>query len=265
MKKIAALIDLTEICGKALEFAGNIAAQANATLVLVHVADFSDQSRSEEIEAKLQAFHSEIPNGVLVEDHVSYGVFFSLIPTIITDLDVDLVVVPTHGKVGIMQNLLGANILKLVKQLPVPALVVQANSSYTVDSFNTLLFPVGPHSDFDVKIKQTASFAKLFDSTVVVYMVKNDIHGLSEDLRNNFSESKKYFASCGVNYKEVKEEPTEFSAGYAKHILNYARSLDSCAICVMSHVSDENGYIGNNDKENILLNEMALPVFCANA
>lgn len=91
MKKIAALIDLTEICGKALEFAGNIAAQANASLVLVHVADFSDQSRSEEIESKLQALHSEIPNGILVEDHVSYGAFFLLIPTIITDLDADLV------------------------------------------------------------------------------------------------------------------------------------------------------------------------------
>lgn len=164
-----------------------------------------------------------------------------------------------------MQNLLGANILKLVKQLPVPALVVQANSSYTVDSFNTLLFPVGPHSNFDIKIKQTADFAKLFDSTVVVYMVKNDIRGLSEDLRNNFSESKKYFASSGVKYKDVKEEPVEFSAGYAKHILNYARTLDSCAICVMSRVSEDNGYIGNNDKESILLNEMSLPVFCANA
>ncbi|MFT4525738.1 MAG: nucleotide-binding universal stress UspA family protein [Bacteroidia bacterium] len=265
MKKIAALIDFTDICGKALEFAGNIAAQTNAELVLVHVADFSDQSRAKEVEDKLYALHSEIPNGVRIEDHVSFGAFFSVIPTIITDLNIDFVVVPTHGKVGLMQNLLGSNILKLVKTLPVPALVVQAGSTYSSESFDKLIFPVGPHINFDVKIKQTTSFARFFDSTVVVYMVKNDIRGLSEDLRNNFSESKKYFASCGVNYTEVREEPAEFSAGYAKHILNYARGIGECSICIMSEVSDTNGYIGNNDKENILLNDMAVPVFCANA
>ena len=265
MKKIAVLIDFTDICSKALEFAGSIAAQAGGALVLVHVAEFGDEDKAAEIDQKLQDLHGDVPEGITVVHHIAYGPFFSVIPAVISELDCDLVVVPTHGKVGIMQNLLGSNILKLVKTLPIPALVVQANSVYSASSFETLLFPVGPHRHFDVKYKQTAAFAKLFDSKVIIYTVKNDIRGLSEDLRKNINESKDYFEAANVAFEEVSEEPKGFSAGYAKHILNYARVHGIGSLCIMSLVSDDNGYIGNNDKENILLNDMALPVLCANA
>lgn len=265
MKKIAVFIDFTSICDKALEFAGKIAAQAGSVLVLVHVADFGSESEAGSLKEKLQSLHSKVPAGITIIDHVSYGSFFSVIPTVISDLNVDLVVVPTHGKVGIMQNLLGSNILKLVKTLPVPALVVQADSVYSASSFGSLLFPVGPHKHFDVKYKQTANFAKVFDSNVIIYTVRNDIRGISDQLRSNISDSIDYFDNAGVKYEEVSEDPQGFSAGYAKHILNYAKVNNVGTLCIMSLISDDNGYIGNADKENILLNKMALPVLCANS
>ncbi|MCB0755969.1 MAG: universal stress protein [Flavobacteriales bacterium] len=260
--RIAALVDLTPICKIAVEFAGLLARASNAELILVHVASRSDETDG--LVESLNNLGQFAGEGVEVKLHLDSGDFFSSIPVIVKDLDVDLVVVPTHGKVGLMQNLFGANILKLVKSLPVPSVVVQENSHVSADSFKTILFPVGPHADFDVKIKQTAEFAKMFGSEVIIYTVRNDVRGISDSLRGNIEAAKEHFEGEGVAHQVVSEEPTGFSVGYAKHILAYAKNHGVSSLSIMAKVSDENGYIGNSDKENILLNTDALPVFCAN-
>lgn len=261
--KIAALVDLSEICNKAVEFAGLMASKSNSQLVLVHVlgADSSEDQAKEALQ-KLSAYAGD---GVDVKMHVATGNFFSIIPTLIHDLEVDFVVVPTHGKVGLMQNLFGANILKLIKTLPVPSLVVQEGSEIGANPFEKISFPVGPHNDFEVKIKQTSSFAKVFGSKVIIYTVRNDIRGISDKLRSNIHAAKSYFEDNGVEHEVISEEPSGFSVGYAKHILAYAENNSLSAISIMANVSDDNGYIGNSDKENILLNSQQLPVLCASS
>ena len=260
--KIAALVDLTDICKKAVEFAGVIAQKSNAQLVLVHVADQS--ASADTVEAELNNLATYVADGVQVENHVVKGSFFSLIPTVLQDLEVSMAVVPTHGKVGLMQNLFGANILKLVDTLPIPSIVVQESSTINQGLFKNILFPVGPHSNFNIKIEQTAAFAKFFESKVVIYTVRNDVRGISEKLRENIDAAKKYFTENGVQHEVVSEEPSGFSVGYAKHILSYAQDNSMNAISIMAKISEDNGYLGKTDKENVLLNEQKLPVFCCN-
>lgn len=261
--KIVALIDLTPLCKKAIEYGAAIAKKTDAHLILLHVSNegaiAEDEARSD-----LQELKKTVGEGVRVTTQVADGEFFSVIPILVQDLEADLVVVPTHGKVGIMQNLFGANILKLVKSLPCPTLVVQQTSVLGDGLFSKVLFPVGPHDDFNIKTRQTAQFAKHFGSTVQIYLVKNDIRGIPDKLRKNISEAKDHFRSVGVQFEEIMEEPTGFSVGYAKHILGFAENSDTNVISIMAKVSDDNGYIGNNDKENILLNTAGLPVFCSN-
>jgi len=84
-------------------------------------------------------------------------------------------------------------------------------------------------------------------------------------LRRNIAASKDHFSAQGVRFEEVTEVPTGFSVGYAKFILDHATNSGSDAICIMAKVSDDNGYIGNTDKENIILNPLGIPVLCANA
>jgi nucleotide-binding universal stress UspA family protein len=263
MNSIAVLIDFTSISAKALEFAVSLALRANSALVLVHVAENEEEDLNA-VNDRLQELHSSIPGSITVSNLVQSGAFLSVIKSLIGELNPDLVVVPTHGKVGLMQNLFGSNILKLLKTLSVPALVVQENSVLSEDSFKSILFPVGPHRHFDVKYKQTAAFAKAFGSTVFIYTVRNDIRGISEELLANIQNSKTYFDSVGVKCEEVAEEPTGFSVGYAKHILNYAKTHGLSMLSIMSLVSDDSGYMDNTEKENMILNKMALPVFSAN-
>lgn len=263
MNTIAVLIDFTAISAKALEFAVALALRANASLVLVHVAENEDEDLAA-VTARMNDLHASVPSSVKLTNLVQSGNFLIVIKSLLAELNPDLVVVPTHGKVGLMQNLFGSNILKLLKSISVPAIVVQENSVLTESSFRSILFPVGPHRHFDVKYKQTAKFAKAFGSLVVIYTVRNDIRGVSDELLANINAAKEYFDSVGVNYREVAEEPTGFSVGYAKHILNYASANQMSMLSIMSLLSDDTGYMDNSDKENMILNKMALPVFSAN-
>lgn len=263
MKSIAVLIDFTSISAKALEFAVSLATRAKASLVLVHVAEAEDED-IDAVKLRLKALHASIPQSVQVTDLVQSGAFLTVIKSLIAELNPDLVVVPTHGKVGLRQNLFGSNILKLLKSLSIPALVVQEESVLKEDSFRSILFPVGPHRHFDVKFRQTATFAKAFGSTVIIYTVRNDIRGISDELLANIKDARAYFDAEGVPYEEVAEEPKGFSVGYAKHILNYANTHNIGMLAIMSLVTDDKGYIDNTEKENLILNKMALPVFSAN-
>lgn len=262
MKKIAVLIDFTTICSKAIEFASSVAMRSESELVLVHVADPSNRSSVDDANTKMAELHQQIPTSLVVDHHVVEGAFFAMIPTVIADLNAHLVVVATHGKVGIMQNLLGANILKLVNSIRVPLLVVQESSILSADGFATMLFPVGPHSDFDIKYKQAAAFAKVFGTTIVIYSVRNDIRGVPELLTKNIAASRQYFDANGVNFAEVQEDPQGFSTGYAKHILNYARTSEIGLICINSQVPVESRFLANTDSENIILNTAGIPVLC---
>lgn len=264
MKRIAVLIDLTPICAQALEFANGIARKAKSELVLIHVSEDGGDKQVSDDTAQLEELRRKVSSEVKSRSHVVVGDFFGVIGSVITELEVELVVVPTHGKVGIMQNLFGAHILKLVKLLPAPSVVVQEGCTDGSNCFDTILYPVGPHTDFDVKYKQTATLAKLFGSHVVIYTVKADMRGVSEEILKNISASKAYFDRVGVKHTEVSEDPKHFSAGYAKHIINYAKENNMSSISIMARLSEGVYSIGNVDKENIILNELKLPVLCTN-
>lgn len=264
MKRIAVLIDLTPIGHKALEFAGKLAAESEAELVLVHVAATHVEEEQKNLVAKLNELRADLPKELEVLNHLVSGNFETIIPTVIVDLQPDLVLVATHGKVGFKQHLFGSNILKLVQSVHVPVLVVQEQSEYPKAGFKKLLFPVGPNADIDVKYKQIATFARAFGSRVTMYNVRNDVRGLPEEILANIQTTSEYFKNAGVAYDVLIEEPVKFSVGYAKHILHQATSGGTDAICIMSRITDDNQYIGTRDKENILLNEAGIAVLCSN-
>jgi hypothetical protein len=203
-----------------------------------------------------------VPESVKTSKHLAMGPFYSMIPRILNELNVDLVVVPTHGKKGIMQNLFGSNILKLVKMIKDPILVVQEDSHLNNESFNDILLPLEGHPEFLNKSKQTAGLAKALGSKVTLYSVKNDLRGLSDEEIENVNLARQILESKQVPFEEVREEPKVFSAGFAKHILNYAHEHDTSVLTISIGHAEDALSISNTDNEAILLNDMSLPVLC---
>ena len=264
MKTIAALIDFTPTCSKTVEFAAQIALKKNITLTLIHIAPTGAQDQETELQDKMDSYLSAVPSGVRIAKQIDYGTFTSTVPHTLTNIEAEMVVVGTHGKLGIMQNLLGSHILKLSKSLPIPSLTVQDHSVYTEDTFGKLLLPTAKHENFEDKLKQTALLAKPFNSTVYIICIQRELQSLSEDTLENITKAKAFFEDNNIKYEVLKEEPKEFSVGYAKQILKSAEAAKMGTLCIISKVSKNNNYFGNVDKENMLLNEKGIPVFCAN-
>lgn len=264
MKKIATLIDFTPTCEKSVEYSAAIAEKAGAELILVHIASDEKGNDGDQITHELEKYTSKIGANISVRCFVDFGSFYHVVPTTMLKLEVDMVIVGTHGKKGLKQNLFGANILKLVKSLDVPCLVIQDESVFNENTFKKLLFPIAPHEHFEVKYRQVGSIAKLFDSEVCIFAIQKDIRGFSEMNQKNLLRTKKYFDENNIKYKEVKQVQTTYSVGYAKDILKFASENNIGTLCIMSKVSKDNFYFGNIDKENILINQAAIPVFCAN-
>ncbi|NQV53898.1 MAG: universal stress protein [Flavobacteriales bacterium] len=262
MKHVGVLIDFTDLCHTSVAFAESIAFKEKCLLSLIHVAP--EKHSNHDVTPRFDMYADSLKTkGIDYKVELHYGKFTSVVPGIVGELDLDLVVIGTHGVHDVKQFLFGSNILSLTQQLPVPALVVQKESVIPEDGSTEILFPMAPHNDFIKKVQDTARLSKLFNSTVLLYTVLKSDEGPGEAIERNQAIAVEEFTKLGVPFEVVNEEATEYSFGYGKQIMKFAKERPVQFISIMSLVSDK-AILGNADKERIILNDNAIPVFCVN-
>ena len=264
MKNIAVLVDYTDTCYKSVEFAGKIAKKCDSKVILIHIANRSEKKDETNLLAKMEVYCKSLSDQTPFELHIEYGSFYSLIPNTVINVEADMLVVGTHGIVGIKQTLLGSNILKLTNSLPIPSLVVQNESVYSENTFGKLLFPIGPHDNYEMKLNQVAKIAIPFKSTVYGYCIQKELESLPEVVLTNIQKSKLFFEENKINFEMTKENPEGFSVGHSKQLLAFANEQNMGAICMISKISTASHAISKVDKENTLLNNSGIPVYCSN-
>jgi nucleotide-binding universal stress UspA family protein len=263
MNNITVLIDFTDTCYKSVEFSFKIAKRAGAEISLLHVSSEPENDEKSEEQIRKYALLLE-ENKIDYSINVAHGNFFSSVENAVAKIGSDLVIVGTHGKTGLKQNLLGSNILKLVQLLKVSTLVVQDNSIFPEKGFDKILFPVVPNLDFEQKTRQVAEFAKIFNSTICLYTLEDHMDSYAVEVQLNLKRTKAILDKEGLQYEHCVDESEEFSVGYARQTLKYAENNKMSLISILSTLAKVNTYYGKVDKENILLNKTGIPVFCAN-
>lgn len=261
MKIISCLIDFTETSKIAVAYASEMAKKEGSTVNLLHIVNDSDYDQKK-VESELVSFTGIDNLGVNYTCSIGDGNYLNKIPKLVQLSDADFVVIGTHGTKGIFQTLFGANVVKLVQDLPVPALVVQDNSPMPVPEIKEILFPVAPHHNFNIKIEETARWAKLYNSHVDIFCLFKGESTLPENISNNLDKAVEYFEKEGVKHDKVLRESKVYSVGYAKDILAYSNEKQFDLIAIMSQNSEENMYFGNVDKTNLILNPGGIPVLC---
>lgn len=263
MKNISVLIDFTDTCYTSVEFACDIAKKSNAKVSLLHVSSESGNDAEAENEVKKYGKHLE-ELGIDYTINIAHGNFFSSVENAVAKIGSDLVIVGTHGKSGIKQNLLGSNILKLVQLLKVSTLVVQDSSKLPVAGFDRILFPVVPNLDFEQKTRNVAALAKLYNSKICLYLLEDHMDSYAVEIQSNLKKTKAILDAEGLKYENCVDQSEEFSVGYARQTLKFAEQNKMPLISIISNLANVNTYFGKVDKENILLNKGGIPVFCAN-
>ncbi len=261
MQRIAVLIDFTPGSIIALKQAEDLAQKTSAQVHAINVTDSAD--KVELTGSDLKKFVvANSANPARIQIEIGVGQLLPAVASALKRLQPDLVIVCTHRIKGIAQHLFGANILKLVQSIHFPTIVVHENNKVNISTVTEILFPLGPHPEFETKIKQTAALAKVLNASVTMYEIDSLGSDVDNHLEKNRSTAKKYFMDANIETTNVLDEVKFVSAGYSRQTLEYAVDHQIGLISLMATVSKNDLRFGTGDKENFLVNAAGIPVLC---
>ena len=262
IKKIIVPTDLTKAAEMALRQAIAIALNSGSPITLFHVFTRHDDDAGDTL-AKLATIAEGVrqERGIPCEVLVKEGEVLPAIASMVAEKEYDLMVIGTHGFMGIRQKLFGADILKLVSVIPIPVMVVQQESPL-VESFHKLILPVSSHANFIEAVESVIEFAAIFPAEVHLYSIHKAGFEWPEQLLANITEATRMFEQKGVRMLRIREEQEGYSPGYARQTIRYARTIGADALWMMSSASAEYYSFARDYKETLLLNEFLVPVVC---
>lgn len=264
MKHLLVLIDFTPTANIALDQAMSLAKQHSAKISMCYIAGSEDDGTEEALRNDLKPYSEKAEKqGITVDTIIGQGNLFDEVGNIVKELKPDLVVVGTHGRHGIRQNLFGSAIHKLVKSIPAPTLVVNDHSRLVSNGFKKVMLPVAAHADYLIKVRQTCEIL-VDDALVVIYAVIKPDGGLDEEVVDNIEATKKYLDEKGVKWEYLEENADLHAVGYSNQTLASMKEKNMDLISIMANVSSPMQWFGKMDKENVLLNEQGLTILCAN-
>ncbi|MCZ4319065.1 universal stress protein [Aequorivita viscosa] len=144
MKKILVPVDFSKHSEHAMEVAASIAKKQNAEIVALHMMGLSDavvtRNQSKEVfeamyymrlaETRFAEFlDKDYLKGITVTDTVHNYTIFSEINDIAKEMEIDLIVMGSHGTTGFREVFVGSNTEKVVRTSEIPVLVIKHQAS----------------------------------------------------------------------------------------------------------------------------------------
>lgn len=260
-KKLLVPVDFSEVSTSAINVAESIALSNRLGLTLLHITNDKSFANAES-EMQLLVKTMKKDNNLDIDVIIRKGSIFSEIADVASDDAFGLMVIGTHGFKGLREKVFGADILKLLKGIPIPVLTVQKDYKIPPDGIKKILFPPSSHETFAYKIESAINFAKLFNAEVFLYTIEKPGIEWSEKFRENIRLAKHQFEARGIKYTRVNEDQQSFSVGYSKQIMAYAKNNGIDLITLMSNATEENYYFADSDKASLLTNDSKIPILC---
>ncbi len=203
MKKILVPTDFSLYSENALRAAAIIAKQQNAEILVLHMMGLShsglnknaNRGAAEAIfhlklaEKEFNDFlHKDYLKGLVVKEKVENYTNFIELNTIVSQNDIDLIVMGSHGASGLEETFVGSNTEKVVRTSDVPVLVIKSNHKNL--NFKEVVFAC----DFKVENMNAYNSAMQLFNTF-----NSNVHLLYVNIPHKFMTS-----------KQMKETASEF-------------------------------------------------------
>ena len=263
MTKILCPTDLTLATDIALAHAGSIAQHGNGEVTLFHVLT------KEEIKNK--DIGNPGPHAKTLDHLAKEGVKVNRVDregSPLKEIVVEakkghaLMVAGTHGVHGLRQEWLGSDMLKLVREVPIPTLVVQMYTPRT-EKMGHILMPVAGHADITPLLDAVCMLAKTYGAEVDVYQQLQEGSSTSNTLLANKLKMIERLTKEGIKHQEVNEPVGKFYEGFALRTIRYATNVGASCIAIMAQSSGEHKKIADQEKQDLIMNKTGIPVLCA--
>ena len=248
MKKILVPTDFSEHAGYAVDFATKLTKKMDAELILLHVVEDTSVSTVkftgevdlpdiqdrlfilkliEKVTVDLNAIDQQYTD-IDIKQEIRIGSPYHSIQDIISEHNVDLVVMGTNGTNNFAEALVGSNAEKVVRHANCP--VVTLREPVENVDFNTIVFATGLNDSDDTCMIVVRNFQTIFNAKIHVVRINtpNNFESDSQSL----PELEKYAQKCGFEnyqthvYNDVSEE---------EGIMHFAESIDADMIAMATH------------------------------
>jgi len=254
--------DFTPVAESALAHAVKIGRMVGESICLLHIVDTTIKPKAEgEKKALLKhvAEESSRKYDFAVSAKVLRGSIFTSIAEFVNDNEASLVVMGTHGMVG-MQKLTGSWALKVIVKSKAPFIVVQEPPA-DQERYHNIVFPI----DFRVENKEKMGMAifmgKYFDSKIHILRTTTNDKSLKTKINRNLNFAVKYLIQNNVEY-EIHEIP---HGKMAQQTIDFAQKTKADLILI---VTTKNitlaDYMLGASEQYIIANSSKIPVCCVN-
>lgn len=257
--RIVVATDFGDIAARALEQAVAVATSLERSITLLHITTSDKVAEAQQKAAALctevrKAHHLDIDYAVEVgelEEDLGHWV---------ERLNAKFVVLGSYGIRGLSQHLFGARILRVLRRMHVPAVVVQGQSP-VLSRFRKILVPIDDIEPFDQKVQSVIAFAKWHGSEVMLYALRHPMTD-EDKVKAHATMARKLLAKAGIAFGETEESPKVFSSGMAKQTLLFAKSWGADLIAISMAEPPTNAKLNQAECEQVLNNENHVAVLC---
>ncbi len=234
MKRVGVLIDFTYVSEIALRHAMLLPVDFIGELHLIHTTESEDINS---VKQKLKDLSGPIiTDQVNIVYSVTIGEFFSTIPDFLNSLELDLIVVGTHGIKGVSNPKYGLNILRLIKSVDIPFLIVQDHSEISTSGYSRILLPLFHNSDLTYGIDFLSELTAATDAELLVL---DNIEESSTAQREKVLKDKLNKANKSFLYDQEEHELS--GDGLVRSIVQYA-SIEDVKLIVLQREEHERFY-----------------------
>ncbi|WP_420322029.1 universal stress protein [Flagellimonas sp.] len=243
MKKILVPVDFSKHSEYALEVAAQIAKDKHMEICVLHMIGLSESvlSKNEAEEYKEAQYYMKLANkrfkpfldkdylkGLKLSQLIQNYKIFSEINAIVKELNIDLVVMGSHGLSRARDAFEGSNTEKVVRTCEAPVLVIKQRRQDL--KLNTLVFAWNFKDEIAKTYKKVKQFAHFFNAEVhPVFINTPSIKFLSS---TSIEEKLKYYSE----QYDIHEEIVVYSdITIEEGILNYAKKIEADAVAIPTH------------------------------
>ena len=266
---IAVPTDFTKQAECATTHAAKIAQAGNGSIMLIHVLNrefkskMKKEDRSEEdVREQLTKDCESVKNiyNIPASFELPEGSIFSAIGDTAEEKKASLMVMGTHGVVGLEQRILGAWALRVVSDSPAPVIIVQSKNPADYGYKKVMVT-----ADYNKESKQLAThaigMAKIFGGEVILFEGKESDEFLAKQTMLNVQFCQKLCVANGVANRVI----TQTESNYHKEMINVAVAENVDLICIMSRKDmDLKTVFLGDDEQWLINNEAQIPVMCVN-
>ena len=254
--------DFSHVAENALAHAVKISRMVNNDICLLHIVSSGITPKAyAEKTTHLKRLIEE--NGrkynVPIIYHISKGSIFSAIAEFANEKEANLVVMGTHGMIG-MQKLTGSWALKVIVKSKIPFIVVQ-DPPADQERYHNIVFPVDFRGENKEKIKMAIFMGKYFDSKVHMLVSVSTDKNILRKTKTNLNFAIKYLIQNNIEY-EIHDMP---KGKIAEQTIDFAQKINADLILI---VTTKNitfaDYLVGASEQYIIANSSRIPVCCVN-